>query len=130
MKIVSDTNLSKNDLEEICRGLGIPTEGTKADLIQKIRDYSNEGNRIRPEQSENEKMLNDDENDDLMETDYLNDEEDILEYDPQAQTLRELAQKSRGKMKIPQPNITAQSTEEQGSQTLGETSEIPKKPRK
>ncbi|CAG8692806.1 29064_t:CDS:2, partial [Racocetra persica] len=32
---ISDTNLSKNDLEAICCSLGISTEGTKADQYKK-----------------------------------------------------------------------------------------------
>ncbi|CAG8786892.1 32981_t:CDS:2, partial [Racocetra persica] len=43
---ISDTNFLKNDLKAICYGLGISTEGTKADLIQKIREYPTEENEI------------------------------------------------------------------------------------
>ncbi|CAG8499073.1 1086_t:CDS:2 [Dentiscutata heterogama] len=73
-----DTNLMKSDLEEICCGLGISTEGTKADLIQRIRDFSSERNCTIPEKSDNEKRINYDENDELTGSEYL-DEEDILE---------------------------------------------------
>ncbi|CAG8774824.1 5137_t:CDS:2, partial [Gigaspora rosea] len=52
---------------EVCRGLGIPTEGTKMDLIQKIRDFSNKRNH-EAEQSENMKKVYNENDDELMET--------------------------------------------------------------
>ncbi|CAG8513685.1 26233_t:CDS:2, partial [Gigaspora rosea] len=110
----------KKDLEEVCRGLGIPTEGTKADLIQKIRDFSNEGNRDISEQSENVNKVSN-ENDDELTGEYLNEEKDILEYDLQTQTLRELAQKSKGKAKIPLPKPALPNIKEQDPKITGET---------
>ncbi|CAG8684057.1 14889_t:CDS:2, partial [Dentiscutata erythropus] len=38
---MSESNLSKSDLEEICHSLGLPSEGVKADLIQRLRSHSN-----------------------------------------------------------------------------------------
>ncbi|RIB30579.1 hypothetical protein C2G38_2152359 [Gigaspora rosea] len=128
MKITSDTNLSKSDLEEVCRDLGIPTEGMKADLIHKIRDFSNEGNCDISEQSENTKKVCD-ENDDELTDKYLDEEEDILEYNPQMQTLRKL-QKSKGKAKVFLPKPTPPNIKEQDSKMTGETSESPRKSKK
>ncbi|CAG8735881.1 33232_t:CDS:1, partial [Racocetra persica] len=36
---MSDSNLSKNDLADICRSLGISSEGNKTDLVQRIKEY-------------------------------------------------------------------------------------------
>ncbi|CAG8486630.1 5686_t:CDS:2, partial [Scutellospora calospora] len=36
----TDSNLSKNDLEDICRNHGLPTEGVKADLVQRLKIHS------------------------------------------------------------------------------------------
>ncbi|CAG8802822.1 7331_t:CDS:2, partial [Racocetra persica] len=88
---MSDTNLSKNDLEEICRGFRISTEGTKAELVQRIRDYSSAENRTRPEQTVKSKRDT-----------YLVGEEDGS---------------SRGKTKIPRSRFaTPQDEEGQSSQ--------------
>ncbi|CAG8558977.1 8846_t:CDS:2, partial [Cetraspora pellucida] len=37
---MTKSNLSKNDLLEICSSLGLPTEGNKMDLVQKLKEYS------------------------------------------------------------------------------------------
>ncbi|CAG8513192.1 22299_t:CDS:2 [Gigaspora rosea] len=95
MKITSDTNLSKSDLEEVCRGLDIPTEGTKADLIQKIRDFSNEGN-CEAEQSENMKKVYNENDDELT-----------------------------GKSKISTPKPATPNIKEQDPNITGKTSESP-----
>ncbi|CAG8534622.1 12368_t:CDS:2 [Dentiscutata erythropus] len=100
---MSDTNLLKSELEEICRGLGIPTEGTKADLIQKIKDFLSEGNREIPEKSDNAKRLN---------------------YD------KELAQRSREKAKVPQSKTTTPNIEEQGPNIMEKTCKTSKNLRK
>ncbi|CAG8750752.1 17684_t:CDS:2, partial [Racocetra persica] len=34
------SNLSKNDLEDICQNFGLPTEGVKADLVQRLKIHS------------------------------------------------------------------------------------------
>ncbi|CAG8668635.1 22014_t:CDS:2, partial [Dentiscutata erythropus] len=129
MKVISDSNLSKSDLEEVCRGLGIPTKETKADLIQRIRDFSNKGNYDITEQLENMKRVCE-ENDDELTCEYFDKEEDILEYDPQTQTLKELVQKSKGKSKISPPKPTSPNIKDQDPKITGETSESPRKSKK
>ncbi|CAG8743598.1 5758_t:CDS:2 [Cetraspora pellucida] len=37
---MTESNLSKSDLLEICSSLGLSTEGNKMDLIQKLKEYS------------------------------------------------------------------------------------------
>ncbi|CAG8850665.1 28000_t:CDS:1, partial [Racocetra persica] len=42
---MTESNLSKSDLLEICSSLGLPTEGNKMDLVQKLKEYSGVINR-------------------------------------------------------------------------------------
>ncbi|CAG8638788.1 16320_t:CDS:2, partial [Racocetra persica] len=91
---MSDSNLSKNDLADICRSLGISSEGNKTDLVQRIKEYPQyEGCR------ENGEMLGN------LETTRENvvDIESVASgyhleasdrFDKNLQTLRELARKS------------------------------------
>ncbi|CAG8786296.1 14186_t:CDS:1, partial [Racocetra fulgida] len=104
----------------ICRGLSISiegTKGTKAELIQRIRDYSNMGNHTRSEMTEKSKRetYDVDKEDDSLCSEYpneVNEVHEIHEGDPQIQSLRELVQKSRGKTKILRSRITPSQDEE------------------
>ncbi|CAG8566105.1 18233_t:CDS:2 [Dentiscutata erythropus] len=102
---ISDTNLSKNDLEEICHSLGVSIEETKTDLIQRFRNFSNEENQTRFREAGKAKVLTfDKENDNkLVDLEYPNEGNEVLKVDPQMQTLRELAQRSREKQKPNKP---------------------------
>ncbi|CAG8460479.1 4109_t:CDS:2, partial [Dentiscutata heterogama] len=42
---MTESNLSKSDLLEICSSLGLPTEGNKMDLVHKLKEYSGVINR-------------------------------------------------------------------------------------
>ncbi|CAG8837074.1 6343_t:CDS:1, partial [Racocetra persica] len=70
--------------------------------------------------------------DETMGSENLNEDDEICEHDPQMQTLRELAQKSRGKAKMAPPKTTAQNIENLNGQQQanGEMSENGKKSRK
>ncbi|CAG8501407.1 7969_t:CDS:1, partial [Dentiscutata erythropus] len=37
---MSESNLSKGDLEELCHAVGVSTEGVKADLVQRLKQLS------------------------------------------------------------------------------------------
>lgn len=131
---MSETTLSKSDLEEICRGLRISTEGTKTDLIQRIRGFMNEGSQGKSEQAEKarEITVDDDDEDEIGDLEYPNIENEVIELDPQLQTLREIVQKSKGKTKATSSKTTAQKMEGQdlNDQGSGDKHKNPKKSKK
>ncbi|CAG8799973.1 18066_t:CDS:1, partial [Racocetra fulgida] len=90
---------------EICRGLGISTEGTKADLIQKIRGFSYE-------RAEKQKKTSYEDTVSIC-SEYPTEENEVHELDPQIKTLREMVQKSREKTKILPSRIDTQDEEGQ-----------------
>ncbi|CAG8806975.1 4231_t:CDS:1, partial [Racocetra persica] len=121
---MSDTNLSKNDLEAICFGLGISTEGTKADLIQKIRGFSYECAEKQKKTSYEDTMS--------ICSEYPTEENEVHKLDPKLETLREMVQKSREKTKILLSRIDTQVEEGQSSQhqMMEDTYEMPRKSNK
>ncbi|CAG8444546.1 2546_t:CDS:2 [Scutellospora calospora] len=116
----TDSNLSKNNLEDICRNLGLPTEGVKADLVQRLKIHSA---RVLASP-----VLLDSTNDIMVEGDYVDDDENThmtreknyetdLELDEEStpiQTLRERALKTRYN-NIAKSSVAHQSTTELNS---------------
>ncbi|CAG8789188.1 34078_t:CDS:2, partial [Racocetra persica] len=58
---MTDSNISKNDLSDICRSLGISTEGNKADLVQRLKKYQT--NEPRKKNVDGMKFTNDEADD-------------------------------------------------------------------
>ncbi|CAG8824301.1 24869_t:CDS:1, partial [Racocetra persica] len=84
---MTDSNISKNDLSDICHSLGVSTEGNKADLVQRLKDFQGYGFY---EKNANELCVNID--DESVISDYPNETTETL--NPETQALRELLRKS------------------------------------
>ncbi|CAG8605917.1 20605_t:CDS:2 [Dentiscutata erythropus] len=96
---MSESNLSKGDLEELCRAFGVSTDGVKADLVQRLKQLSSEvGQNPNSVEETGETSLGncdvDDQGDHVFEVNDFN-------IDPVAQSLKELAYQMKGKFKQP-----------------------------
>ncbi|CAG8715030.1 2759_t:CDS:1, partial [Acaulospora morrowiae] len=90
---MTDANISKTDLENVCQALGIATNGIKADLIQRLRRHLKGKNRAKSNDSEIT-CRNEEECQNMVGHDHLSDTSEI-DLNQQARTLRELARLSR-----------------------------------
>ncbi|CAG8638517.1 7552_t:CDS:2, partial [Racocetra fulgida] len=57
---MAESNFSKAVLEDICCGLGLATEGVKADLVQRIKEYTLDD--VRKQQTESNENMDDEMN--------------------------------------------------------------------
>ncbi|CAG8649603.1 11556_t:CDS:1 [Acaulospora morrowiae] len=90
---MTDANISKTDLENVCQALGIATDGVKADLIQRLRKHLKGKNRAESNDTELS-CRNEEEGPNTMGHDHLSDTSEI-DLNQQARTLRELAHLSQ-----------------------------------
>lgn len=122
---MSDSNLSKNDLADICRSLGISTEGNKTELVQRIKEYP----RYEDYRENGEVLGNlDTTRQDVVDLDsvasgYHSEASNISDKD--LQTLRELARKSTERAKV-----TSLKTGSHDEELQGEPKIQPNKPAK
>ncbi|CAG8811153.1 4503_t:CDS:1, partial [Gigaspora rosea] len=102
---------------DICKSLGLATEGVKTDLIQRLKAYSN---TITP-RTENSNSQDMGENEDCMENTNGVDDQNIIDLETRGEsiglrTLRELAQQTRGKNAGEPSGVVHQNlTNQQGS---------------
>ncbi|CAG8446642.1 12480_t:CDS:2, partial [Acaulospora morrowiae] len=90
---MTDTNISKTDLENICQALGIVIDGVKVDLIQRLRKHLKGKSHAGSNDTELTRR-NEEEGQDTTGLDHLSDTSEI-DLNHQARTLRELAHLSR-----------------------------------
>ncbi|CAG8556824.1 8317_t:CDS:2, partial [Dentiscutata erythropus] len=93
---MSESNLSKSDLEELCRAFGVSTNGVKADLVQSLKQFSTEASKnldnVEGTGETGVGTFDIDESENHM---YGDD----LDIDPEARLLKKLAYRSKGKSK-------------------------------
>ncbi|CAG8778874.1 424_t:CDS:2 [Dentiscutata erythropus] len=106
-----ESNLSKEDLEELCRAFSISTEGVKADLVQRLKHFSaavsKNPDNIEETGEMNVGIFDFDESEDHVHRDDFN-------IDLEARSLKELAYKSKGKSKVCKSEQTTLSRDEFG----------------
>ncbi|CAG8617380.1 28372_t:CDS:1, partial [Racocetra persica] len=107
-KEISDLNISKNDLSDICRSLGISTEGNKADLVQRLKEYQTNGSHEN--NVDGMKFTNDKADDESGISDYHTETTEILS--PETQMLRELLQKNKCPLHAVPLSLSPQDAEE------------------
>ncbi|CAG8561546.1 12397_t:CDS:2 [Racocetra fulgida] len=94
---MAESNLSKAVLEDICRGLGLATEGVKADLVQRIKEYTLYD--VRKQQTESNENMDDEMNIDEQLPDSLSEGSGTSALNFQAHSLCELVQNMHHKGK-------------------------------
>ncbi|CAG8454456.1 8531_t:CDS:2 [Acaulospora morrowiae] len=91
---MTDANISKTDLENVCQALGIATDGVKADLIQRIRRCLKGKNHADSCNTEGNGREEDEDTNTVVHDNY-SDTSEIGDLNQQARTLKELAHLSR-----------------------------------
>ncbi|CAG8589257.1 6407_t:CDS:1, partial [Racocetra persica] len=107
-KEMSDSNISKNDLLDICCSLGISTKGNKADLVQRLKEYQT--NRSHENNVDGMKFTNDKADDESVISNYHTETTEILS--PEIQMLRELLQKNKRPLHAVLLSLSPQDAEE------------------
>ncbi|CAG8600686.1 19524_t:CDS:1, partial [Cetraspora pellucida] len=94
---MSESNLSKAVLDDICRGLGLPTDGVKADLVQRIKDYTLDD--VRKQQVGSNETIAEEMNLEEQLPDSLSEGSGTSGLNFQARSLQQLVQNTRQKGK-------------------------------
>ncbi|CAG8776193.1 13659_t:CDS:1, partial [Acaulospora morrowiae] len=110
---MTDANISKTDLENVCQALGIATDGVKADLVQRIRRYLKGKSRADSCDTEGNGREEDEDMNTVVHDNY-SDISEIGDLNQQARTLKELAYLSRKEMERPGTS-TSQLEKEQST---------------
>ncbi|CAG8527107.1 7471_t:CDS:2 [Racocetra persica] len=116
--IMTDSNISKNDFSDICHSLGMSTEGNKADLVQRLKEFQAYGHyeksvdEMRPI---NNKLQEDADVESVI-SDYHT--ENIEVQNPETQRLRELLRKANYPSNDMSSSFLSQDTEETSDHPL------------
>ncbi|RIB06360.1 hypothetical protein C2G38_2046848 [Gigaspora rosea] len=114
---MTDSNISKNDLSDICHSLGMSTEGNKADLVQRLKEFQAYGHQEKS--ADGMRLTNNKLQEDADVESETSDShnENIEVQNPETQRLRELLRKINHSSNDILPSSLPQDT--------GETSDHP-----